>query len=66
MPKNNLMEVRMRGINLEIKQITNGWILKIENHLDVTTTESEKYFKTFDEIWDYLSKAHPEQEGEKI
>ena len=53
----------MRGIKLEIRQITNGWILKIENYLDVNTTESEKHFKTFDEIWDYLSKAHPEADG---
>ena len=52
----------MRKVNLEIKAINNGWILKIENRLKtVNPTESEMYFKTLPEIWDYLSKAHPEE-----
>lgn len=62
MPENNIMEVKMYGLKLEIKAITNGWILKIENYLNVTSTEDEKYFETFDEVWDYLSKAHPESD----
>lgn len=54
----------MRGVKLEIKAISNGWILKVENYLKLKSTTAgdfEKYFKTFDEVWDYLSKAHPEE-----
>ena len=56
------MEVSMKGVKLEIREITNGWLLKIENYLKIVGgvgVESETYFKTLGEVWDYISKAHP-------